>query len=864
MAQAEIRDPTQPILVYNTEGHSSSVMALVFTPDGSQLLSAGRDKVIHVWNLAAGERGLARTIRPPIWRGPMGTIFALALSPVTDEPGQRTLAVAGYGMQSALGTIGLYRYPGRDPGSTGEVVAMLSAGIETDPEPQGHWNTVKCLAFAPGGRFLASGSYDATVRIWDYRARRTVAILRGHRGPVRALSYSPDGRRLVTAGEDGDVVLWDVEPAKLLDLDRRKAQIPEVERRKQLDDDFNRRAQRFRARPHPQDARSGAAGVAINALAVSPDGRWIVIGRENGRLIRYQAANLGGEVWLPRGERQAAVEALAFSPDSARLAVSLLSRQIQSLAERPWPGCDVEIRSMPDGRVVAPRLNPTDNVVYALAFSPDGRYLAYAGGDEQAICLKDLRDPRQPEIRFVGQGRSLCDVGFSPDGQAIGYWWERDGQGRRPSRYWGFDLLHRKVIGLAGADLRRARETFEGATLRPIDLTRLQVDDGRGGRSTLALDPQQDGRWWSYSFIPPAPDHPRWTVAVGTESGLVVLFARDSKQGTYQRVRVFNGHSGAVYALAPSPDGKWLVTGSADQTARLWLLKGCDARPPLGASLALGEDGRPIVKAIEPRGFAEAMGLEKGDAVEEFLIGGKPRKPAEALTEPDRAAPGLRLEFRVRRGDRHLWVGTTKRDSPALSLFPGRDREWVLWMPHGYYDTSIAGDRRFLGWHRNGSKPGGVDLDLEAPTDYFAIDKFEPELRRPEVLDRLLQTADLRLALDLVPAPARVVTPLVRQEAPPRVQLGVPARPAVGRLVVAAPALQVLARAVTEDLGAARRAVASLRFLVDSQLQREVHPGQPEAAETVQLALTPGVHKVNVEAINDRGRHRIESFEVEY
>ncbi len=864
-AQAEVRNPTQPVLVLDTDGHNGPVMALVFTPDGGQLLSAGMDKVVHVWNLAEEDRGLARTIRPPIWRGLRGAIFDIALSPKADREGQRLLAVAGFGVQSTSGNIALYRYPGADPGSTGEIVAQLPAGTANDPEPEGHWNAVKCLAFDPTGQFLASGSFDGTIRIWDTAARRTLAVFQGHDGtPVTNVAFTPDGKTLASTGANGHVVLWNVEPRRLRDHDRQRTQAEGIERRKQLADDFNRLSQRFRARPNPQDARpDDPAGVAINALAISPDGKWLMIGRENGRLIRYQldaTGKLGDERWLAKLDRQGAVEALTFSPDSSKIAVSFLSQKINSKAERPPLGCDVEVRGL-NGEALAPRI-ALDHLVYALAFRPDGQALAYAGGNAQAVYLKDLRDPQKPTLALVGQGRTVWDVGFSPDGQTVGFALDQETAENPRARYWGFHPRDRSVTGIARADLRRALHSFGGSVIEPVLRNRLRVVDGRGQAREINLE-RTDGSWWSYSFIPPSPEHPRLAVAVGADAG-VVIFAREADGGDFRRVRLFAGHSGSVYALAPSADGKWLVTGSADQTVRLWTLAGCDQRGTFGATFAPGEDGRPTVQTIAPRSYAEAMGLEKGDVIKGLFIGGEAREPAEHLDELDGIAPEVRLEFQVQRGNQAVELGITKRDSPALTLFLGLDREWVLWMPQGYYDTSIAGDRKFLGWHRNGIAAGGAGVDIEAPTDFFTIDRFEPELRRPVVLNTLLATADLGQALALVPPPVRDAPEVVRQDSPPRVRITTPARPAVGRLIVGQPNLAVLARGVTDDLGAARRAIGAIRFLVDSQVQQTVNPAQPEAAVPAQLTLAPGVHKVNVVISNDRGRERTESFEVEY
>ena len=121
-AQADLRDITQPIPVVNSGGHTAPVRSLIFASrDGSQLLSAGMDKIINVWNLSEAPPGLARTIRPRIWRGYAGAIYAMALSPTPDRDGQRTLAVAGFGVQNTRGEIGLFRFPGLNSRPTGDV-----------------------------------------------------------------------------------------------------------------------------------------------------------------------------------------------------------------------------------------------------------------------------------------------------------------------------------------------------------------------------------------------------------------------------------------------------------------------------------------------------------------------------------------------------------------------------------------------------------------------------------------------------------------------------------------------------------------------------------------------------------------------
>ncbi len=69
----------------------------------------------------------------------------------------------------------------------------------------GHLSAVTALTFSPDGRWIASGSQDRTVRIWETATGRQQRVLKGHTSPVTALAFSPDGQRLASSSEDGTV-----------------------------------------------------------------------------------------------------------------------------------------------------------------------------------------------------------------------------------------------------------------------------------------------------------------------------------------------------------------------------------------------------------------------------------------------------------------------------------------------------------------------------------------------------------------------------------------------------------------------------------------------------------------------------------
>jgi WD40 repeat protein len=69
---------------------------------------------------------------------------------------------------------------------------------------------VRSAAWSPDGRFLASGSEDGAVRIWDAETGALLRTLAGHTDWVLSAAWSPDGRFLASASSDGTVRIWGV------------------------------------------------------------------------------------------------------------------------------------------------------------------------------------------------------------------------------------------------------------------------------------------------------------------------------------------------------------------------------------------------------------------------------------------------------------------------------------------------------------------------------------------------------------------------------------------------------------------------------------------------------------------------------
>lgn len=849
-AQDEVRNYRKPILRVETGGHHARVRSILWG-DEETLLTAGEDKLVNVWDLRAEPR-LARSLRPPIWRGLAGSIYAIAASK-PDSQGQSYLAVAGYGVENRRGDMTIFRFPGlvtpeaRDGRvSTGEVIRRLLPPPDDDPQAVGHVNAVQCLAFSPDGKLLASGGRDGRVILWtlpEFAGRILPgerADLPSHRGDVRALAFSPDGQRLVTVGGEGTIRVWDV------------------------------------ARGIQEAIRSGRD--PLNTVAISPDGQWVFVGSEGGNLWRFDLRNRlqGNTLKLPTMATQGAVEFVTISTDGTRLAAGIMSDR-PAVIDPLALSTDVELRAMPNGDLI--RRDRVLGLVRAAAFSPSGNLLAFSGGHAQSVLIQDLRNPDRPRLELKGRGSTPFDLGFTADSQAVGFLRTAAGPAN-PAEYLGYDFAGQQRRRVTRDQLRRAITSLSGWSLQGnIQTYVLEAVNQDGRRWRFELNRDTERNWWSSTMVPAGPGHPRATVAVGCETGVIFC---DLETGA--RTRFFAGHGSPVVSVVPSPDGRWLASSSQDQTIMIYPLAGCDTRPGLGAAFSQRADRAWQVDQVEPRGFVAAMGLLPGDVITWAGIARgtghtdytTPEQIDQFLDRARVAAPGLDvIAVRVRRTlflpppigvlDVPLpQIGTTKRNNPVLTLMMGEDKEWVLWTPQGYYNTSIIGDWRYLGWHIN------ADYRASRSADFVPMGTYAATMQKPAILEQLWRTGDLDTAIRVAGPPAG--TPPLDQQArdnqPPKITFG----PVAGGIRLPAPGLLWKVGApdpqIALNITAPESSRLTARRVVIDEQPMELPPLAAPAtrhSEVLRLRLTPRREvRLAVEATSENQTSRTETMDLIY
>jgi len=563
------------------------IRELLFTADGRELVSISDDKTIRVWAVAPDGRQatLARTIRGYIGEGREGTLAAATLSPPEADGRQRWLAVGGIlaGAPSESYAIRLHDY------ASGEVVALLC----------GHTDAILALAFSPAGRWLASAGKDGTIRLWDLSAlqgqtlTQAPLVLTGHTDHIYDLAWSATGDRLASASYDRTVGLWNT--AQLA-----QPQVTLV------------------ARLHGHEDQ-------VQTVAFHPSGTVLASGGKDQTIRLWQARDGGPLGVFARPQHK--VSALSFAPDGTRLLAGNFSP--------PQPD-RLTLLTYPSGKTEHV-FTGHQNVVVATAFHPSGQWVATGGGEHKEILLWQVHTG-EVLARLEGTGRTIYAVGFSPDGRYLS--WGHTAVYTSPNRQGPlehrFDLtqLTRLPGGLSDAPPVQAFERIGTLSLAleqggPYKHNaRLHVQDGARRLSTIERGHTDGYRHSAYTFTSDGQG-----VLSGGLNGVLRLYALD---GTLRVTLV--GHTGEIKAVAVSADGRWALSGANDQTLCLWSLpQGIPTSPSeLKPTLTLfpAQDGEWV--AWTPEGYftASARGIRLiGASINQGLDKRAPYIPGEQLRE---------------------------------------------------------------------------------------------------------------------------------------------------------------------------------------------------------------------------------------
>ncbi|MFI0815746.1 WD40 repeat domain-containing serine/threonine protein kinase [Streptomyces sp. NPDC021098] len=230
------RKPKTSFTLSDRVGNVLGTSNVTFSPDGKLLAATNQTGWVSLWDLAEHRKvRFLDNAGESVAFSPDSKLFATGSESkavdlwATHSSSDETLA---YFDPEAPATEVAFSPDGRmlasssddsDSNLTPKHSAKLWKVAGRDPEPYGrheplatldHASGVRCVAFSPDGKTLATGSTDGKVRLWDVATRKPRATLGDtYVSSVEDLAFSPDGRTLVTNADPG-MLLWNVATRK--------------------------------------------------------------------------------------------------------------------------------------------------------------------------------------------------------------------------------------------------------------------------------------------------------------------------------------------------------------------------------------------------------------------------------------------------------------------------------------------------------------------------------------------------------------------------------------------------------------------------------------------------------------------------
>ena len=393
---------------------------------------------------------------------------------------------------------------------------------------QGHRKAVSAVAISPDGRFALSGSFDTDVRVWDLKTKACLHVCEGHDGMITSLAVTADGKYFLSGSTDKTLRLWDLATGKCL--------------------------RTFEGHTD-----------SVTAIAVSPDGGF-ALSRSNDKSLRLWRLDAGTpryhatlqvcrqqDHWALQSLKERFHKLLARAKAAARAEKFSTAYTFLALA-RAVPGYErapeamvlnaslgklLQRKTLREGRLVR-ALKGHTSTISTVAITDDGRFAVSGSRDRSlriwvlstGICLRSLHGHRD----FVS-----C-VAISPDKYfAVSGSWDRT------LRLWAL------ATGECLKEFKDHEDYVSAVAITPD--CRFAVSGGHD--KTMRL--------WSLVT----------DKYLGVFQGLIAPLEEAYKAAeltTSKCLQVFRGHTADVSAVAVSPDGRFAVSGSWDNTLRFWSL----------------------------------------------------------------------------------------------------------------------------------------------------------------------------------------------------------------------------------------------------------------------------------------------------
>lgn len=582
---------------------------------------------------------------------------------------------------------------------TGEMIKQYYCQIGDGPE-----GILYSSAISPDGKYLAVGGYPVSgitenyIVLIDLETDKQVALGTGHINIITSLSFSFDGKYLASGGLDGSIIVWKVDPRHAL-IETSRINL----------------------------------GTGVNSLSFSPKTMNLAVASEQREVkvlnLSNMSANRSDYPTLNLLRHKGNVKFVRYSPDGRYIAscddnhsLALWDSQGQLIKEKDDFENDVNTISFSlDGKVLValndvsgkgssfsiPQFNKFtdfyghDNSAGASDFSPksiEGNYqVASAGGENNEVLIWNAINGKL--IRKIkGVGSVVWDLQYLNDSELAVSNVNPESRSKNKSSVI-FNLSTFQIRDSDG-EIGFAANTGQSKDIYVPGFFEVQISGG----GKILNDPNVDGRVLSVKKLD------NGSIIVGSDLSL----KQYDSDGNLRKE--FVGHTGAIRAIAISPDQKFMATGGDDQTINIWNLEAAGNVPSMWE----------VYDDPSYHEFFTAYGLDSLAKVN------------------NRQAWQMTIEFladskeKVYKEFQKSLVELGEQISPVSTLFIAEDGEWICFTPEGYFACSSTGGQYFL-WE--------VNRGFENLAEYYQAEQYFDILFRPDIVKESIRTGKSATAI---------------------------------------------------------------------------------------------------------------------
>ncbi|QDV51132.1 protein kinase domain-containing protein [Gimesia fumaroli] len=572
-------------------GHNWWVWDANFSTDERRIVTASQDGTAVIWSVETGKQGAPFT-------GHQGPVYSAHFSP---DDNSTHVVTSGYDRRVLL-----WKPEDIVPYDFNKIVS----GKKNEPPPfiafDGHQESVQSAEFTPDGTMIISASHDNTVKLWDIETTKALKTLRGHDSWVQAATLLKDGKWILSASHDARLKLWNI--ADYEEIRTLKGRVLAKHVDAILDVSFSKDGTQLVTASRDKTAISwnvatgkpqiefteGHAFLASNAVFLPDHKRLATAAVDNS--VRIWDIQTGTE--HKRFEHTGRSAAIDVSSDSRFLLTGSDKKTV-----RLW--------NIETGKLIR-ELTGHRSEVSAVAFSPDLRFCA--SGDARGRCMLWEVATGKLLHQLEGHTRRISVLKFLPDRKTllsasgdntVGNWNITTGKENRKQilkhpdailsmdvfangkqavtscadglvRIWDLSkpevvqtikpangLINSVSISHDNKRLLTANVQQRVIQVWSVDSGKELLVPGKNGKLNPFLDfKKQGGMLWTAIFSP-------------YHDSILTVGGRDARLWngmTAKQIMAFHPH-GVVASASFSPDGNWLVTGSWDNSAKIWNTK---------------------------------------------------------------------------------------------------------------------------------------------------------------------------------------------------------------------------------------------------------------------------------------------------